>query len=1330
MLGQILTPTILYTVVIVAATVADAIRNRKLWSLDQTKSFLPIEAKTSGAAANCYGVPGNPTSVDVPASLLAEATMALDAASRSLSPLPAVLSHGLIPVSTFGLLSFISSTSLFLWLTFRLISWRRKSAVKGPINQFLFLIYNLLFANIQQALAFVLNIHALRHNAIEVGTSMCFAQGWFVSTGDLASSVFICAIAVHTFFSVVKDYRLPTVAFYCCIAGLWTFVYVMALIGPLVHRHDFYVRASAWCWINDAYQNERLWLHYFWIFVCMFSSILIYATIFIYLRARSQGGDMSSQMIRHATALMILYPVIYIVCTAPLAISRIAALAGNEVSLAYFCVAGSMIACNGWLDVLLYATTRADIVFTAYPPLDDIRLETFAFMGKGHTFGTVTTVEAGPRGASRLGGGWRSQGGDSVENLYGLDKIKVKGEVTFISNGPAAWAYRDSLQPTTILRIACLQFAPQLGDVDQNLNRADAVLSKANLKDIDLLVLPELAFSSYNFKSLKDISPYLEPTAAVGYPEKVDISPKWPASPEYYSLAITVNKEGETIANYRKSFLYYTDETWALEGPDGFYNGVIEGLGNVAMGICMDLKQANIVIIFMAWVTREDARSYSRLPKEPDMETLAYWVARLEPLIRGEDDGEVIVVLANRSSTEGDATYASTSAVLGIQSGEVKLYGVLGRGERELLVVDTSKRPQAKLRSLARLEKRARIAPSLADSPSIDEVLGAGILLSPVEPISPYIFFASKPIGPEDRQPLKSTITNPSTPAPDTGVFERPSSPKSRNASRTRQPVQQEQALYTHDLAGVELLAKRPPSQNRTGNIDIDMDVKRAPAMRPLLHSASEAMNVDFPYGLAGSKWLGGEEKPLRHTQRRDAGRERTTTFTDAQRIATYAASCLSLSVVLFVSAFVSVFVGVFVGVFICMVFVSKSAIQCPSPSCNFAYFASSLDPAGKLRNHFNNFKSRDAEHESYFQKPFCDIAVILSPSQLQRLANEWQLEYELGEGDLIIRKGRATHLSRGMVIARCTSKQDSVPSLKRRRTSYEQIQPVEVSHCAVSNSKPLIEEASAPVRVNTQNAPIMSPVRDELYIAGEHSSNPLENETTYEGCLFSDKRQPSAGLLSGTRGELSPGGSTPPLESYTGDAFAAMISNFLVYCRNLFSMTIRDASIPFRMANTSIEATIEVTEQERTLGELSRANLQAARRLFKSNGLPTENDFIYVNTRSLLPREIIYNKFITAFLTSHFPTAKLLQIYARHATRSGAISLRSPDAIAPLLIQVIIAYGKDPISVKIDCGGCCTHLKGNGLAVVRYSAIDITIHVESENYSVVTMDYALSEEK
>ncbi len=48
------------------------------------------------------------------------------------------------------------------------------------------------------------------------------------------------------------------------------------------------------------------------------------------------------------------------------------------------------------------------------------------------------------------------------------------------------------------MRIACLQFDPRVGDVHNNLNRADAVLAKvdpADLDGLDLLVLPELAFT-------------------------------------------------------------------------------------------------------------------------------------------------------------------------------------------------------------------------------------------------------------------------------------------------------------------------------------------------------------------------------------------------------------------------------------------------------------------------------------------------------------------------------------------------------------------------------------------------------------------------------------------------------------------------------------------------------------------------------------------------------------------------------------------------------------------------------------------------------------------
>lgn len=107
--------------------------------------------------------------------------------------------------------------------------------------------------------------------------------------------------------------------------------------------------------------------------------------------------------------------------------------------------------------------------------------------------------------------------------------------------------------------------------------------------------------------------------------------------------------------------------------------------------------RANLVILSMAWSTHEDARMFSRMPAEPDMDTLTYWVQRLEPLIRAENDEETIVVFCNRTGNEGNAVYAGTSAVLSIKQGEVGVYGILGRGVKDLLVVDTDIAPFAKL---------------------------------------------------------------------------------------------------------------------------------------------------------------------------------------------------------------------------------------------------------------------------------------------------------------------------------------------------------------------------------------------------------------------------------------------------------------------------------------------------------------------------------------------------------------------------------------------------------------------------------------------------------
>lgn len=50
--------------------------------------------------------------------------------------------------------------------------------------------------------------------------------------------------------------------------------------------------------------------------------------------------------------------------------------------------------------------------------------------------------------------------------------------------------------PKKKMRIACLQFSPQLGNLQSNILRADALLSSSpNLHNLDFLILPELALT-------------------------------------------------------------------------------------------------------------------------------------------------------------------------------------------------------------------------------------------------------------------------------------------------------------------------------------------------------------------------------------------------------------------------------------------------------------------------------------------------------------------------------------------------------------------------------------------------------------------------------------------------------------------------------------------------------------------------------------------------------------------------------------------------------------------------------------------------------------------
>jgi hypothetical protein len=132
-------------------------------------------------------------------------------------------------------------------------------------NQFLVLIYNLLLADLHQAASFLLNAVWVGRDGIQVGTATCWAQAWLIQVGDLASSLFITAIAVHTYLAVVWNYTPPQSAIYITVVSLWAFNFILIIIGLAITDNGrevggFFVRATAW--VGSSSPIPRLRVHH------------------------------------------------------------------------------------------------------------------------------------------------------------------------------------------------------------------------------------------------------------------------------------------------------------------------------------------------------------------------------------------------------------------------------------------------------------------------------------------------------------------------------------------------------------------------------------------------------------------------------------------------------------------------------------------------------------------------------------------------------------------------------------------------------------------------------------------------------------------------------------------------------------------------------------------------------------------------------------------------------------------------------------------------------------------------------------------------------------
>jgi protein N-terminal amidase len=265
------------------------------------------------------------------------------------------------------------------------------------------------------------------------------------------------------------------------------------------------------------------------------------------------------------------------------------------------------------------------------------------------------------------------------------------------------------------MRIAVLQTSPTLGTVNRNIANATALLDRLPPEQLDLIVLPELAFTGYNFTSPSHIIPFVETTTSspsrewareVARNRQCSVLIGLPTQEtNRHNTAILVDATGVTLHEYHKHHMFETDYHWGCTPGPGFRVTSIPldvRLVRTSVGICMDLNprefqaafdlyefanfiltnDVELVLLPTAWLLPEEYYEDDR--GGPSMTTLTYWIRRLYPLI---NDARIrTVVIGNRTGKEEGAVYAGTSCAFKVGGGEIQILGVLGRDEAYLTI--------------------------------------------------------------------------------------------------------------------------------------------------------------------------------------------------------------------------------------------------------------------------------------------------------------------------------------------------------------------------------------------------------------------------------------------------------------------------------------------------------------------------------------------------------------------------------------------------------------------------------------------------------------------
>jgi protein N-terminal amidase len=231
------------------------------------------------------------------------------------------------------------------------------------------------------------------------------------------------------------------------------------------------------------------------------------------------------------------------------------------------------------------------------------------------------------------------------------------------------------------LTLAVLQMQAEHGRVNESMAKATRLLEEAPIGSIDLLVLPELAFTGYIWDTPHEAALVAEPIDGPTYQWAANVAQTRSAyvllgfvedaGDVLHNSAMMVGPTGELFALARKTALTNTDAQWAASGSGSKSMPIVDlpGVGRVGIGICKDISAVpqnavpgqhvmddsfsaaavDIIAVLAAWDSTDSSDVVH-----------SKWMARV-----GKHIGtQTLLVVADQSGFELGTPYAGSSTIM------------------------------------------------------------------------------------------------------------------------------------------------------------------------------------------------------------------------------------------------------------------------------------------------------------------------------------------------------------------------------------------------------------------------------------------------------------------------------------------------------------------------------------------------------------------------------------------------------------------------------------------------------------------------------------------